>query len=344
MSEVVETATPAEPAAPQSLTVEQAAERYTARMAAESTTEEEAPDSATVAEPEAEAAEAAKEEVKLPETLDQLAEALGIDSDTLLRTVKHKVKAAGSEHEVTLADLQKDFQLESHRRQQIQKAAETRKAVEARQREIAEQAEMSELAYQRMIAGVAQAAQADLQNPQFEALRTTDPNRYWQRREEILARVRSLQDINNQARDFYTQQKQASVQRNVQAAYEKFVDLRPDLVNAPFTKAKEVMTELQYSDNELQQPQDHRPVIMAYEIAELRAKLAALEGAKAKTKEDLKRKLEVKVPKFEKPSAPRSTAQQAQTRVLNAQNKAKTSGRVDDVAALYLAKKAARGK
>lgn len=114
-------------------------------------TEEEAPnaeevdvsDDAEATEAEGDSAEQSEpetsEDAELADTLEGLAEQLGIDPDELTGHLKATVKIDGEEQQVNLSDLQSGYQMQSDYQRKTAELADQRRAFEAEQQAIEQQ-------------------------------------------------------------------------------------------------------------------------------------------------------------------------------------------------------------
>ena len=156
------------------------------------------------AEPEKEEAEAEPQEqeseqdetVEVAETLDGLANQLGVDAKDFMNHVKVQAKIDGQVKTVTLGEAVAGFQLESKYRQNTQALAAERKTFEQERESF--QAERQQSA--QMIATLAQEAERAIVGEEKSidpALQETDPDRYMLLREQARDRRDQLAALHN---------------------------------------------------------------------------------------------------------------------------------------------------
>ena len=227
--------------------------------------------------------EAGDEEGPAFETVEQLAEELEVEPDQLLG-LKVKFKAAGEEHESTLSDLVKGYQLESDYTRSKQQLSERERSLTEEHRENTEKLNQFVAILGAEFQSTEKAIQEQLDSPEMLQLKVTDQAQYSVRALELQNAQRALHD---QRREFAEQ-----YQKHVEDQHGKFLDAErkrmereiPDFSQAVLDEAVGVVKELGYSENEIKFLTDHRLVKAALELKSLREENQALREAKEKGK------------------------------------------------------------
>ena len=275
------------------------------------------------------------------ETIDDVAQALGVDPKDLLANLKMRVKVNGEELLVSLADAQKGHQLEADYRRKTTELAEQRKAIETEfvqrqalyQQQAVETAQMMQLAEQAIV--------ADLNTPEMAQLKAQDPAKWLMREREAQAKLANIQQARQYAAAQWQQQQQtASAEQQRQfAAYlqaeqealgnkvvERGVDWTP-------TKRQELSNFLieryGFSPSDVSQVYNHRLVLLALDAMQATSKVAEVEKKASAVKEKLK-----VIPPMQKPGKQKGPLQVKQNRIAQLKGQLRKSGNLRDAAAV----------
>ena len=275
------------------------------------------------------------------ETIDDVAQALGVDPKDLLANLKMRVKVNGEELLVSLADAQKGHQLEADYRRKTTELAEQRKAIETEfvqrqalyQQQAVETAQMMQLAEQAIV--------ADLNTPEMAQLKAQDPAKWLMREREAQAKLANIQQARQYAAHQWQQQQQtaSSEQQRQFAAYlqaeqealgnkvvERGVDWTP-------TKRQELSNFLieryGFSPSDVSQVYNHRLVLLALDAMQATSKVAEVEKKASAVKEKLK-----VIPPMQKPGKQKGPLQVKQNRIAQLKGQLRKSGNLRDAAAV----------
>ena len=275
------------------------------------------------------------------ETIDDVAQALGVDPKDLLANLKMRVKVNGEELLVSLADAQKGHQLEADYRRKTTELAEQRKAIETEfvqrqalyQQQAVETAQMMQLAEQAIV--------ADLNTPEMAQLKAQDPAKWLMREREAQAKLAHVQQARQYAAHQWQQQQQtaSSEQQRQFAAYlqaeqealgnkvvERGVDWTP-------TKRQELSNFLieryGFSPSDVSQVYNHRLVLLALDAMQATSKVAEVEKKASAVKEKLK-----VIPPMQKPGKQKGPLQVKQNRIAQLKGQLRKSGNLRDAAAV----------
>ena len=275
------------------------------------------------------------------ETIDDVAQALGVDPKDLLANLKMRVKVNGEELLVSLADAQKGHQLEADYRRKTTELAEQRKAIETEfvqrqalyQQQAVETAQMMQLAEQAIV--------ADLNTPEMAQLKAQDPAKWLMREREAQAKLAHIQQARQYAAHQWQQQQQtaSSEQQRQFAAYlqaeqealgnkvvERGVDWTP-------TKRQELSNFLieryGFSPSDVSQVYNHRLVLLALDAMQATSKVAEVEKKASAVKEKLK-----VIPPMQKPGKQKGPLQVKQNRIAQLKGQLRKSGNLRDAAAV----------
>jgi hypothetical protein len=237
------------------------------------------------------------------ETLAQFAEALEVPLDDLKAQLQHTFNAAGEEVTVTLAELEKGYQKDADYRRSTAKLAEERKATE-------------------------QQFQQRLQD--YEQQNTLLAE-WTARREEIGQRLGALRNARQQAAQNY----QNFVAQNMKETRERELTALqsavPEFGDAQRTTAKDTLASLGLTAEEVGNLMDHRLIVGALELAQLRKENAELKQLKESAQNTVKR-VKKEVPKLQKPGKSRTAKPVRKDNVAKLRERARKTGRVEDAA------------
>lgn len=262
---------------------------------------------------EAEQAEETGDEPWVPQSLEELAEALGVDEEKILNTLTVDRKVDGEVSKATLAELRKTNQLESSLYKRLETAANERKALEATAAQIQEQAVAAEQKRQEAEQGldaVEKVLQADYQAIDWEGLKREDWETYQRTRDEMSGRyqmyVAAKNEIEEQRKQDSEKQQQQMQQQMTQyraAQAQMLVEKVPDWKDekkftSEVSQLKEYLKNDGLDDTSINSMQDHHLWVWARKAMLYDKGKAAATG---KRKQD--------VPKFVRPGQRRVVEQ-----------------------------------
>ena len=265
-------------------------------------------------------------------SLAELAEAMEIPFEELSSELTHTFKAAGEEVTVNLAELVAGYQKDADYRRSTAELADSRRALEAENMARIQTFEMSNqlLAQQLTVAEQLLVAEAD--TPAMQELRNTDPAEWQARRTELGQRLQTLRDARQQAAANYQQVMQGNFMQQKQQGMAALKEAIPDFGDKHIGQVKDVLNSFGYSEQEIGQVMDHRAVLAALEIGQLRAEVAELKALKDNATKAVK-KVKKDVPKMQKPGKQRRSGAGIQRdNVAKLAAKAKKTGSVNDAA------------
>ena len=309
--------------------------------------EEESPESDELDETdesdESDEREADSEESEDPQfhSVSELAEALELSPEDFEEQITAKVKVNGEEKEVNLAELRKGYQLESDYRQKTMELADNRRAFEeAVQQKNAElTAKVQEATH--MVATLEQSMIGEYQNVDWNTLRVTDPAEYAALHADYQNRIQSIEQIKAQALNAngqlqseqaakQEQARQEILKKESEALLSVIPEWRePEVAKKEKGEMRNFLKQYNFSDEEIGQLADHRIVMMIRD---------AQKGQQVVTKTDVAKKKVIKAPKLQKAGAKQSKQTQRSKQQNDLRAKLRKSGKVDDVAALLLAR------
>ncbi len=267
------------------------------------------------------------------QSLSELAEALEIPLDQLKESLQHTFTASGEEMTVTLAELEKGYQRDADYRRKTSQIAEQSKKMEQDYALRHQQFEQQHRELATTMMAAEQLLVGDMDSPEMQTLRQTDPAEWAARREELNNRLQTLQSYRSQAMQQYEAQtrqflaaKKAAEMQSLQSEVEGFGEEH-------IAKASEVIASLGYSPEEAAQIMDHRIVLGALELADLRAEVEKLRNQVAKGEKAVK-KVRKNVPKMTSKGGKQSPKplRVKSEKINKLRQKAKQSGRVEDAA------------
>ena len=267
------------------------------------------------------------------ETLQQFAEALEVPVEDLLAQITHTFRAADEDVTVNLSELVGGYQKDADYRKGTSKLAEDRRTAELDYANRMAEYEQQNQALAAQMDYMQNYFMQQLNAPQLEQMRLTDPAEWTARRSELTEQLQQLQGVRQQAatgyQAFKTQQLQELRNRETARISEKITDFGENHKS----RAKEVMRSIGFGDDEVGQIFDHRVISAALELHDLRSEVAALREEKAKAADTVKR-VKKNVPKFtQKPGKAASTKKGVnRDAVSKLRRRAKQSGKVEDAA------------
>ena len=202
----------------------------------------------------------------MPESFDELAQALETTPQDLMAKLKLGVKVDGVESQATLEELQRNYQIASAANQRLEQAATMRKALEAEQQATVEKRKEMDTTLKAM----EQLLAADYQRVDWEDLRANDPTEYMLKERELTQRYQTLMATKQQveAKDKEEQEKmqaerQKMIDDHLKAQAEALVRTTPEWADAKVRNTEigdvvNYMKQFGSTDEELSQVADHR--------------------------------------------------------------------------------------
>lgn len=263
----------------------------------------------------------------MPNTLDELIEALETEPDQLLDTMKIHVKTDGQEGEATLKEVIANYQKGKTLDQRLEAYANERKQFDAQASERLQKLEDRLKDADTTVNALEQLLFQDYQAVNWSELKTDDPTEYMLKQQEMRDRYSSLQEVKSKLQsDRETEQKQQQeenqqqmqelVQQQIQAAQNRVPDWKDEQRMASDIKEIQsfLLSEGLISEQEIPYAIDHR----FYVIANMAMKYQQMSS----TAEPKMKKLKTK-PKFAKPGTRKNPAQVSQKRKQEAFDRAK---------------------
>lgn len=297
---------------------------------------EEAPDVEAKADQgsDQEEAETEPDQVTL-ETIDDVAQALGVDPNDLLANLKMRIKVNGEERLVSLKEAQTGQQLEADYRRKTSELAEQRRAIEQEQQQRAAlfQQQMAESA--AALQAAEQSLLAEFSTPAMQELRTRAPAEWTARIMEGQARMAALQQARQSAVTQWQQQQQTVAQeqqrqlQHLLATEQEALSTKLGNTWSGDTKQKLasfLMNEYGFSADDVGRVYNHRLILLA---------LDAMKGKESAAKaNEVKQKVKAAPPVMQKPGKPVSKVQVERNKLAALKSAARNSGKMRDAAAV----------
>jgi len=239
-------------------------------------TEAEATDEAERDEEDAgEGDEPAADERWMPGSLDELAEALETDLDTLTGGIKVQTKMDGEEGEATLAELLKTHQLDGTLTKRSQALAGERKEFEANRAEQLQALQQKAQEADDLVSAMEQEVLADYQSVDWQELQQNDPTEFLMTREQLqqrFARIESFKTKIREQRAAVAEKQQSEMQEYLKGVaksqHEMLVDAVPEWSDDTkrekgIADVKSYMKTLGATDEEVNSVVDHRVYVIA---------------------------------------------------------------------------------
>ena len=303
------------------LTVEGAANAFLGLMGGEEGSEQEQPE----LQAEANESEAESDEVESEVEQDE-------DVEEAEEPQRFRVKAAGEEHEVTLDELIKSYQLGTDYTKKSQAVAEERKAVEA-ERQAVQEAKALRDQYAQRLEMMEQMLKPQDETENLAYLKETDPIGYSVKVAEMVERDKQLNAVRAERERIAQQQeqeRQQSLQKYVAEESQKLVAAVPEFADPTKGETlrkniREFGKSLGFSDQELAGVYDSRAVLTLYKAMQY-DKLVA-------SKPEVTKKV-AQAPKVIKPGVSQPRDSNAEE-VKKLKARAKQSGRIADAASVF---------
>jgi hypothetical protein len=265
-------------------------------------------------------------------TVADMAGALEMSVDDFLEGITDTFGAAGEEQTVTLSELRAGYQKDADYRRQTSDLAERRRAAETDYTSRMTQYDDQNRYLAAHLNASEQFFAAQFDDPGLAALRHSDPAEWSARREEIgghLNQVRQARDhATQQYGAFQTQQLLDLKARESDSLKRALPDFTPTIHGE---KARVIMESIGYAPAETAKIFDHRLVLAAIELGDLRTEVATLRAEKNRAKDTVKR-VTKEVPRLTKPGKRQETRPIRRSNVAQLKARAKKSGSLEDAA------------
>ena len=302
---------------------------------------EEIEESAEDPKDEPETEEPAEEETETFESVADLAEALDMETDAFLDSIKQKVKINGEEMEVTLKDLTAGYQMEQDYRRKTTELSEQRKGFEADKEQAASQIQAKFQEAADIAANLEQQLMGEYNNIDWNQLETQDREEWLVQRQKFGERYQQLEGAKSKIQG-EMQQRNEQMQAQQQQGYREHIAKENELLlqaipewsdngvrEAEVVKMTDYLKQYGFSEEESNQISDHRIMRLIHD---------AVKGAAKDQKIDVVKKKVKKLPKIVKPSAKTDKRTLKKKQNADSWNKYKQSGSMDDLTA-HLASK-----
>lgn len=288
-----------------------------------------------------EGAEASDDDKWMPNSLEELAEALEAQPDQVLETLKVKIKADGKESDATLKDVIASYQLRKTLDQRLEAFANERKGFEAQAQAQLEKLNADVQAAEATISGLESMLFQDYQSVNWDELKSEDPTEYMLKQQEMRDRYSALQEAKNQwqkrreedvkkQQEEFGKQYEQIVHQQLQMAQERIPEWRDESkLKSDIQGIQGYLKNLGATDQELSTMIDHRLYVLAHKAM----KYDEMQHVADPKKKQMKAK-----PKFAKPGARKDPAQVSQKRKQEAFERAKKLQTDDAWAEALLAK------
>ena len=266
-------------------------------------------------EPEGQEAQAEEQDV-LTEPEAETQETL--ESDTDEDQPKYKVKVNGEELEVGLEDLTKSYMMESDYRQKTMALSKERDAIEAKASEVDQQLADAK--------GLIEDGIANLESPEMQELKETDPDAYLKEFDKVQAKVKRFEALKQKRAEEHQARQDKLIQKERELLMTAFPEWQhdPEVMQKDSKELMGALKDVGYSDDELNSMTDHRMFLMAQKILQLnRIQTQDLESKKVKTK-----------PKSVKPGTSTSKEGRENSEVAAMRKRLKQTGNLKDAAKL----------
>tara|TARA_S200002703_G_scaffold160057_1_gene176398 strand:+ start:4561 stop:5628 length:1068 start_codon:yes stop_codon:yes gene_type:complete len=314
----------AEPEEPQE-EIQEAPEEETQEVEAEEVETEETTE---------EAEETETEELQL-ETVSDMAEALGVEDNDLLDNLKTKIKVDGEESEVTLNELKNGYQKDADYRKKTAELSELRTQAQQEVQEAQKGYEQQSLQLGQYLNAVEQVLSQDVNTPEMEQLRMTNPAEWNARMFEHQNKVQTIQNIRQQAANQWAENQQSVSQHTelqkseiLKTEQDKLVKAIPDWNDSLKQEVLSYVTDnYSFPIERVMSETDHNYIVMAQK--------AMLYDKGQQQTEVVKKKVKT-LPKVQKPSKPESKVTVKRKQVNAAKSRLKKTGHRRDAANVIL--------
>lgn len=272
------------------------------------------------------------------QSVEELAEATGMDVETFLKQIKGRIKVDGEESEVTLEELRNGYQREADYRRKTMDLAERRKEFEATAERGNKELFNQHQQLSAMLGFFENQLTQEYQSVNWNELRVTDPGEFSAKLSEFQQRQAQLNYIKNNAVQQYQHLSQAQqkkleetqnefIRKEQSALLDKLPTWKDEAVASK--ERKEVSdflrTEYGFTSDEIGKIADHRLVLLAKDAMSKREIKAAAEIAKKKVEN---------IPKLLKPGVKLSKEEIKGKATSQKVARFKKTGSTDDLAAI----------
>lgn len=295
--------------------------------------------------PEGEAEESESFQV---ESLNQLAEQVGVDASDLYNLkIPVTDQATGERMEVTLGEYKDSFTAKQRSTRAEEQAQQAKIDYENQKMKAAQEFEQSAQQNAQILNMVEQQLMTEFNNVPWDNLKTTDPQQWSIKRQEFTERQNAIQNIRQTAAQQYQQkldagkveqqkQMQDLLQREQESLYRALPTFKDEETrNAEQVKLTNYLLTQGYSNDELQTVYDHRTLVLAHKAMQFDSMKEKGETAKKKVAKIGKKVL--------KPGAKQSKKQQTIDADAKLRARLKETGDHRDAAALISQKLKLRG-
>ena len=275
------------------------------------------------------------------ESVADLAEALDMETDAFLESIKQKVKINGEEMEVSLKDLTAGYQMEQDYRRKTTELSEQRKGFEAEKEQAASQIQSKFQEAEAISANLEQQLMGEYNAIDWNQLELQDREEWLVQRQKFSERAQQLEGVKaniqselQQRNEQLQAQHQQTLQEHLVKENEQLLNAIPEWSDADLrdTEQAEMRSFAQaygFSEEESYGIQDHRLMRLLRD---------AYKGANKNQKIDVVKKKVKTLPKIVKPSVKTDKRAAKKRADADTWNKYKQSGSQDDLTA-HLASK-----
>jgi hypothetical protein len=310
-------------------------------------------DAQTEAETEGQQAQASQgetgDEGYFPETLNEFAEAVGVDPKDFLQGVTAPVKVNGEQQNVPLTDLLEAYSSKAERDRLGTAAAEERKALEAaseqHQQEYQDRLTQADEFLHAMRASI-DLGPSDQQLNEMLNSKQIDERGYLVARSERDSKIAAFNAAIQQRNDLVKQQvieadaKQTEYRK---AQQDGLMAWKPELQEPTKLSAFESRVRTGLTGNYDFTAEEVGNFFSSFDLRQIKIVNDAIAFRELQAQEKPIKQRLAQLPKLQKPGAKRSSGQLANDKVLGARSRLKSSGSVQDGAALLKARRLARG-
>ena len=218
------------------------------------------------------------------ETIDQVAEAAGMSLEDFIEKVKGTVKINGEESKVTLKEALAGYQREADYTRKTQEVAQQRQEVTKRQEQLNEMETVLQAAIMDdPYAAEEQRLAQEYQSVNWNELRENSDGSFADTQAAFQQRYQQLQFLKNQRVQRLDQARQHLFEQKVQLGREALKErLQGDLTDEDRQGVAKVLSDVGYTQGELSNFTDHRAVLLAREVLQLKSQGSAAKQAEAK--------------------------------------------------------------
>lgn len=284
------------------------------------------------------------------ETVDELAEALGLSAEELLAKLRYKTKISGEEVERSLGEFLADSSKGLDYTKKTQQAARERAEFEQMRTKRIEALESEHAALRGAYEHLRNNLLGTMESEYVKTLQHKDPGRWAAYNQQIQQEAQRLDHVFQQARQAYEQNRTQLTQDFLKRQNEAILQARPDFGPQHAERIQHQLWELGFSPEETkmigERGADARLLLGTLELAELRAENATLKERLANRDTTAKLKLKRKRDPgpVQKPGSSRTAAQTSQVEEMNAFKTLGKTKKLDDAVAVLKARRARHAK